>query len=90
MEPLIGAPGKALIVGGTREICAGLYDAIVALRPDWHSDELDRGRIKVVYSGDASDTGNIADTSDGSPRTPPSRSASARSTTSWRSSSSRT
>lgn len=60
MEPLIGAPGKALLVGGTRQICADLYDAIVARRPDWHSDELDRGRIKVVFSGDASDTGNIA------------------------------
>ena len=60
MEPLIGAPGKALLVGGTRQICADLYDAIVARRPDWHSDEVDRGRVKVVYSGDASDKGNIA------------------------------
>ncbi|GAA2954396.1 type I restriction endonuclease subunit R [Glutamicibacter bergerei] len=48
--------GKAMIVGGTREICANLYSAIVALRPDWHSDELDKGKIKVVYSGTASDT----------------------------------
>ncbi|WP_292701443.1 type I restriction enzyme endonuclease domain-containing protein, partial [Microbacterium sp. 69-10] len=48
-------PGKALIVGGTREICANLYDAIIALRPDWHSDALDAGRIKVVYSGTAAD-----------------------------------
>ena len=50
----IGAPGKALIVGGTREICAQLYEAIVALRPDWHADEhRHRAKIKVVYSGDA-------------------------------------
>jgi type I restriction enzyme, R subunit len=55
MVPFLESPGKALIVGGTREICARLYDAIVALRPDWHSDALDRGRIKVVYSGSASD-----------------------------------
>jgi type I restriction enzyme R subunit len=48
-------PGKAMIVGATREICARLYDEIVALRPDWHSDALDSGRIKVVYSGDATD-----------------------------------
>lgn len=47
--------GKAMIVGGTREICANLYSAIVSLRPDWHSDELDKGKIKVVYSGTASD-----------------------------------
>ena len=56
MEKFISSPGKALIVGGTREICANLYDAIIALRPDWHSDELDKGRIKVVYSGDPTDT----------------------------------
>lgn len=55
MKLFLESPGKALIVGGTREICARLYDAIVALRPDWHSDALDAGRIKVVYSGTASD-----------------------------------
>ncbi len=53
--------GKALIVGGTREICAKLYAAIVALRPDWHSDAIDRGTIKVVYSGSASDAPPISD-----------------------------
>jgi type I restriction enzyme R subunit len=55
MRPFIEAPGKALIVGATREICARLHAAIVALRPDWHSDELSGGRIKVVYSGTPSD-----------------------------------
>ncbi|WP_307858504.1 type I restriction endonuclease subunit R [Microbacterium flavescens] len=55
MVPFIESHGKALIVGGTREICARLYDAIVALRPDWHSDALDAGRIKVVYSGTVAD-----------------------------------
>ncbi|UAL29913.1 type I restriction endonuclease subunit R [Nocardioides rotundus] len=55
MEKFIGGSGKALIVGGTREICAKIYEAIVALRPDWHSDELDKGKIKVVYTGDPSD-----------------------------------
>jgi len=56
MRPLISAPGKALIVGATSEICARLYKQIIELRPDWHSPELHQGRIKVVYSGDASDT----------------------------------
>ncbi|MBK8468228.1 MAG: type I restriction endonuclease subunit R [Actinomycetales bacterium] len=56
MDPFISGPGKALIVGGTREICAKLYDAIIALRPDWHSPELDKGKIKVVYTGDPTDT----------------------------------
>ena len=53
--------GKALIVGATREICANLYSAITALRPDWHSDEIDQGTIKVVYSGSASDTPPVSD-----------------------------
>lgn len=54
-------PGKAMVVGATREICARLYSAIVELRPDWHSDDLERGRIKVVYSGSASDVPPVAD-----------------------------
>lgn len=55
IAPFIDAPGKAMIVGGTRRICADLYEQIVALRPDWHDDADDKGRIKVVYSGDATD-----------------------------------
>jgi len=54
-------PGKAMIVCATREIAANLYERIVALRPAWHSDELDRGRIKVVYSGTASDVPPVSD-----------------------------
>ncbi len=60
MRPLIGAHGKAMIVGGTREICARLYEEIIALRPNWHSPDLHQGVIKVVYSSDSSDTGLIA------------------------------
>ena len=61
MASFVEAPGKALIVGGTREICANLYSAIIALRPDWHSPELDKGRIKVVYSGTPSDVPPVVD-----------------------------
>ena len=46
MHKFISSPGKALIVGATREICANLYSAIVALRPDWHSDSLEKGVLK--------------------------------------------
>jgi type I restriction enzyme R subunit len=60
MTKFIESPGKAMIVGATREICANLYTAIVALRPEWHSDELDKGLIKVVYSGDATDAPPIS------------------------------
>jgi len=56
-----GAPGKALVVAATRDICARLYDEIVALKPEWHSDDLHAGRIKVVYSGTATDQPPIAD-----------------------------
>ncbi|RFA15332.1 DEAD/DEAH box helicase [Subtercola boreus] len=61
LQPFISAPGKALIVGATREICARLYSAIVALRPSWHSSDLAKGRIKVVYSGTPSDPSPIID-----------------------------
>lgn len=53
--------GKAMIVGATREICARLYQAIVDLRPEWHSDDLASGRIKVVYSGTPADEPPVSD-----------------------------
>jgi type I restriction enzyme, R subunit len=60
MRPFIESPGKAFIVGATREICAHLYEEIIKLRPDWHSDSVDKGVIKVVYSGSPQDQGLIA------------------------------
>ena len=47
--------GKAMIVTMSRRIAVDLYDAIVALRPDWHSDDDAAGRIKVVMTGSAAD-----------------------------------
>ena len=44
-------PGKAMVVAMSRNICAHLYDAIVALRPDWHDTEISKGAIKVVNDG---------------------------------------
>lgn len=61
MAKFIASPGKALIVCSTREICAKLYAAIVALRPDWHSTDIEQGTIKVVYSGSASDLPPVSD-----------------------------
>lgn len=60
IHPFIESPGKAFIVGATREICASLYDEIVKLRPEWHDDAVDKGVIKVVYSGSTADTGIVA------------------------------
>jgi len=47
--------GKAMIVCMSRRICVALYNEIVKLRPDWHSDDDDKGKIKVVMTGSAGD-----------------------------------
>uniref|UniRef100_UPI001575B8E2 type I restriction endonuclease subunit R n=1 Tax=Sphingomonas bacterium TaxID=1895847 RepID=UPI001575B8E2 len=47
--------GKAMVVCMSRRICVALYDAIVALRPDWHGDDDQAGAIKVVMTGSATD-----------------------------------
>jgi type I restriction enzyme R subunit len=47
--------GKGMIVCMSRRICVALYDALVRLRPEWHHDEDDKGVIKVVMTGSASD-----------------------------------
>lgn len=47
--------GKAMIVCMSRRICVDLYDEIVKLRPEWHSDNLEEGKIKVVITGGAGD-----------------------------------
>jgi type I restriction enzyme R subunit len=47
--------GKAMIVCMSRRICVELYKAIQKLRPDWHHDEDDKGAMKIVMSGSASD-----------------------------------
>ena len=48
-------PGKAMFVAMSRDICARLYDKIVGIRPDWHSDDHMSGSIKVVMTAAASD-----------------------------------
>ena len=47
--------GKAMIVTMSRRIAVRLYEKIVALRPDWHSDDPSKGKIKVVMTGSAAD-----------------------------------
>jgi type I restriction enzyme, R subunit len=48
-------PGKAMIVTMSRNICVRLYDKIVELRPEWHSDDHMQGAIKIVMTASASD-----------------------------------
>jgi type I restriction enzyme, R subunit len=47
--------GKAMIVCMSRRICVEVYEAIIRIRPHWHSDEDDKGTIKVVMTGSSSD-----------------------------------
>ena len=47
--------GKAMIVCMSRRICVELYREIVRLRPGWHHEDDDKGQIKVVMTGSASD-----------------------------------
>ena len=54
-------PGKAMAVCMSREICVDLYDAIIAIKPEWHGAPLGtaadptKGAIKIVMTGSASD-----------------------------------
>ena len=50
--------GKAIVVCIGRRVCVALYDAIVTLRPNWHSDDNKGGMIKIVMTGSASDPAN--------------------------------
>jgi len=47
--------GKALIVAMNRNIAVKLYNEMVALRPDWHSDDDAKGELKVIMTGSSSD-----------------------------------
>ncbi len=47
--------GKGMVVAMSRRIAAELYAEIVKLRPNWHSDDLDKGAIKVVMTAASSD-----------------------------------
>ena len=46
---------KAMIVVSSRQICVDLYNEIIKLRPEWHSDNINEGAIKIVMTGSASD-----------------------------------
>lgn len=52
--------GKALIVSISREVAVKLYNEIIKLRPDWHHEDLDKGKIKVVMTASAKDGPEMA------------------------------
>lgn len=47
--------GKGMIVCMSRRICVDLYNEIIKLRPDWHSEDDDKGFVKIIMTGSASD-----------------------------------
>lgn len=52
--------GKGMIVSMSRRIAVELYNEIIALRPTWHSDDLDKGVIKVIMTASSSDGTEMA------------------------------
>ena len=54
-QRLAALNGKAMIVCMSRRICIDLYTELVRLRPGWHDDDDDKGSVKVVMTGSASD-----------------------------------
>ena len=52
--------GKGMIVSMSRRISAELYNAIVAIKPEWHSDDLKKGKIKVIMTSASSDGPELA------------------------------
>ena len=51
--------GKGMIVAMSRQIAVDLYDAIVAIRPSWHSADPTKGAIKIIMTGSASDEAKL-------------------------------
>lgn len=47
--------GKGMIVSMSRKIAVDLYDEITRIRPDWHNEDVNKGKIKVVMTGSAAD-----------------------------------
>jgi type I restriction enzyme R subunit len=52
--------GKGMIVTMSRRIAAELYKEIVAIKPEWHSDDKNKGVIKVVMTSASSDGSEIS------------------------------
>lgn len=57
---LAAMDGKGMIVCMSRRICVDLYNQIIQLRPDWHSDDDKQGSLKVIMTGSASDPENFS------------------------------
>lgn len=47
--------GKAMIVATSRRIAVAMYDEIIALRPEWHDEDKNKGQVKVIMTSSSSD-----------------------------------
>jgi len=47
--------GKGMVVCMSRRICVDLYNEIIKLKPEWEDEEDDKGFLKVIMTGSASD-----------------------------------
>lgn len=47
--------GKAMVVAMSRDICVHLYNEIIKLRPEWHDADPEKGMVKIIMTGSASD-----------------------------------
>lgn len=54
-ERLETMEGKGMIVCMSRRICVDLYNEIIKIRPEWHSEDDEKGCLKVIMTGSASD-----------------------------------
>ncbi len=52
--------GKGMVVNMSRRIAVDLYEEIIKLKPEWHSDDLNKGVIKVVMTASSSDGHKLA------------------------------
>ena len=51
--------GKGMIACMSRQIAVDLYEQITRIKPSWHHDDLDKGKIKVVMTSSSDDPGNF-------------------------------
>ncbi len=52
--------GKSMIVEMSRRNAVKLYDEIIKLRPEWGNDDINKGKIKVIMTSEASDGPEMA------------------------------
>jgi type I restriction enzyme R subunit len=48
--------GKGMIVCMSRQACVHMYNELIKIKPEWHSDDIMAGEIKVIMTCSASDS----------------------------------